>query len=186
MSQLIVSQDVLVKKSGISNNTDFALINPSIVLVQELRLRELLGTNLYNEIITQTTPTTTLTAANLYLMTNYITPFMVCYVQSFIVNATKYRMTNIGPITRDGGGNGISAISDTTAKELTDFHKNNAEAYGQLMINYIRANPTIYPAFFTNTGVGDIIPQNNAYDIQIYLPKNPSNYLTNDTGDLKV
>lgn len=183
MSQLIIPQDYLIKKSGISPNTDFTLISPSIVLVQELRLRELLGTNLYNEIITQTTPTVSLTAANRILMDTYIAPFMVCYVQSFAVNATKYRFSNIGPVVRDSSGQGVNAISDIKAKELTDDFKNNAESYGQLMLDFIKANPGDYPAFFTNTGVGNVIPQYSAFDTQIYVSGKRKRYLNDLDND---
>lgn len=169
MSHLIIPQSYLIKNSGISSNTDFNLISPKIVLVQELRLRELLGTNLYNEIITQTTPPTSLTPENEILMNTYIAPFMVSYVQSLAVNATKYRFTNIGVISRDGSGQGANAISDAKAKELTDDYKNDAERYGQLMIDFIRANPGDYTAYFTNTGMGDVKPQKTAYDVQMFL-----------------
>lgn len=185
MSQLLISQKYLKDKSIIQDNTDFKLLTPVILWVQELKLKRLLGTNLYNLIITQSTPPTSLTGANTTLLNNYILNYMLFYVQSESIMTLKYKLTNIGVVTRDAGGQGASSISSTEAQNLMDFYKNKAEEYGQEMIDYIKANPTSYPTYFTNTGIGDILPNPDAYDVQIFLP--PINKIdsAHDAGDFR-
>ena len=122
MSQIIISSQYLIDKSVITSNTDFKYITPQIVLVQELKLRPLLGTNLYNEIITQTTPPTSLTTANATLVNTYILPFLQMYIMAECILSLKYKFTNTGVITRDAGGSG-TPISDNKEKELIDYYK---------------------------------------------------------------
>lgn len=178
MSQLIISEAYLKDKSVITNNTDFKYITPQIVLVQETKLRPLLGTNLYNLIITQSTPVTSLTPDNLVLVDTYILPFLQLYIMAKSILALKYKFTNTGVIVRDAGGSG-TAIPQNEAKELADSFINDAEAYGQLMVDYIKANPTKYPTYFTNTGLGNVIPKSEAYDCGIYLDDGKG-YISNE------
>lgn len=170
MSQLIIKQDYLIAKAGLASNMDLTLITPAIILAQELKLRPLLGTDLYDLIITQTTPVASLTVPNQYLVDNFILPFLILYIKAKAVTATRIRFTNIGPVIRDASGQGVQSISATEAKELVDELINDAQAYGQLMVRYIRANPTLYPAYFTNTGQGDILPETDSFDVSFYLP----------------
>lgn len=169
MSQLIIKQDYLIAKAGLASNMDLTLVTPAIVLVQELKLRPLLGTDLYDLIITQTTPVASLTVPNQYLVDNFILPYLILYIKAKAVSATRIRFTNVGPVIREASGQAQS-ISASEAKELVDEFKNDAEAYGQLMIRYIKANPASYPAYFTNTGQGDVLPESDAFDVSFYLP----------------
>lgn len=186
MSQLIIKQDYLIANSVISNNTEFKFLTPVIKWVQLFKLKRLLGTNLYDLIITQTTPTPTLTTENQYLVDNYILDYMVFYIMSESVMTLKYKYTNIGVVSRDTSSQGASSISPTEAKELMDFYKNKAEQIGEEMINYIKNNSTLYPTYFTNTGLGNVIPDGESFSTQMYLP--PLNHVDsrNDAGDLKV
>lgn len=185
MSQLLISQQYLKDKSIIQDNTDFKLLTSVILWVQELKLKRLLGTNLYNLILTQSTPPTSLTAANTTLLNSYILNYLLFYVQSESIMTLKYRLTNIGVVSRDASNQGFTGISSTESQNLMDFYKNKAEEYGQEMVDYIKANASLYPTYFTNTGLGDIIPNPDAYDIQIYLP--PLNKVddSNDAGDFR-
>jgi hypothetical protein len=170
MSQLIIKQDYLIAKSVISSNTDFKFLTPVIEWVQDLKLRPLLGTNLFNLIIAQTTPVVALTPANQTLVDSYILKFLLFHIMSDSVITMKYKYSNIGIVSRDASGQGAQPISVTESKDLMDFYKNKAEQYGQLMVRYIRANPTLYPAYYSNTGMGDIIPESDSFDTGIYLP----------------
>lgn len=170
MSQLIISQEYLIAKSVISSNTDFKFLTPVIEWVQDLKLRPLLGTDLFNLIIAQTTPVSSLTPANQTLLDDYILKFMLFYILSDSVITMRYKYTNIGLVTRDAAGQGAQTPSVSEAQNVMDFYKNKAEDYGQLMVEYIRANPTLYPAYYTNTGNGDVLPQSDSFDVDIYLP----------------
>jgi hypothetical protein len=180
MSQLIISQSYLIEKSVITSNTDFKYITPVIDWVQKLKLRPLLGTDLYNQIMTQSTPTTSLSAANLIIMNDYILDYLTYYIMSECVMTLRYKYTNIGVVVR--GTADLQAITKEEAADLRDFYKNKAEEFGQLMINYIKNNQNLYPAYFTNSGA-DIVPNKDSYEVDIYLP-NGIKYLANDAGEL--
>jgi len=182
MSQLLISQSYLIEKSVITNNTDFKYLTPVIEWVQDLKIRPLIGTNLYNEILTQTTPPTSLTAANQTLVDNYLLKTMLFYIMSDAVVTMRYKYSNIGIVVRNTSD--AVAIGDNEAEKLMDFYKNKAEEYGQLMVDYIIFNSTSYPAYFTNTGLGNVKPIGDSFDIGIYLPPTLRVGTTNDSGDL--
>lgn len=178
MSQLIISQSYLIEKSVITNNTDFKYLTPVIEWVQDLKIRPLLGTNLFNEIITQTTPPTSLTAANQTLVDDYLLKTMLFYIMSDAVVTLRYKFTNVGILVRSTEN--AQPMSEAETAKLQDYYKNKAEEYGQLMINYIKGNPSLYPSYFTNTGQGTVLPNPDAMDCGIFLPPSKSIFPTNE------
>lgn len=183
MAQHLISQDYIKQKSVIDNNVDFSKLAPIIELVQEVYMRPALGSDLYDQIITQSTPSSSLTAANQYLMDNFIQTIMVYYLQSRAALSVHYRFTNKGIVTRTAADeNGIDAVN---LKMYMQEWKTDAETMVQRMKDYIIAHPSDYPAFFTNNGIDRIIPNYNSFNIDMYLRDVPATGLTNDTGPLR-
>ena len=166
--QLLLSQTYLFEKTLIDNNVDFDKLVPLIEDVQFLKIKPLLGNNLYQEILTQSTPVATLTAANQTLLDDYILPCMVRYFMADAVMAFKFRFTNIGVTSKNAENS--SQIETADIPKLVDYWRNKADEYGQLMQNYIRANLSDFPAFSTNEGLDQKQPDQNAYNVDIYLP----------------
>ena len=75
--------------------------------------------------------------------------------------------------------NGTS-ISDDETDKLIDEGRNKAEAYGQLMIDFIKENPNDYPVYWTTNGAYRTFPKGTAFECPIYLP-NVRNVLDNET-----
>ena len=166
--QLLISQEYLFNKTRIDSNVDFDKLVPLIEDVQFLKIKPLLGNNLYQEILTQSTPVTTLTAANQLLLDDYILPCMVRYFMADAVIPFKFNYTNIG-ITSKNSENS-QQIESADIKDLTNYWRNKADEYGTLMQNFIRANVADYPAFETNEGLDQKKPDQNSYNLDIYLP----------------
>jgi hypothetical protein len=173
--QLLISQEYLFNKTRIDSNVDFDKLVPLIEDVQFLKIKPLLGNNLYQEILTQSTPVTSLTAANQLLLDDYILPCMVRYFMSDAVIPFKFNYTNIG-ITSKNSDNS-QQIETADISKLVDYWKNKADEYGTLMQNYIRANLDDYPEFLTNVGLDQKKPDQNSYNLDIYLPDLYNDYL---------
>jgi len=178
MAQLLITEDYLKKTTVIGDNVDMKILTPVIEWVQDIYILPLLGHDLYDEIITQSTPTTSLSPNNLILLESYILKCMRFYVLSESVRTFKFRYTNKGIMTATSE-NGTS-ISETETESLIDEWRNKAAAYGQLMINYIKDNPTLYPKYWTRSGVYRVIPNDTAYDCPIFLPNKLSQIRTDD------
>jgi hypothetical protein len=183
--QLLLDRQYLTDKTIIDDNVDFSKLTQLIEDVQFLKIEPLLGSNLYNLILTQSTPTTTLTADNLNLLNNYILPCMCRYLLSECVIPFKYRFMNVGVIVKIGTeqSNPIEAASELV---VIDYWKNKGEEYGQRMQNFIRANPSKYPAYFTNTGYDQRKPESTAFEVDIFLDDCPGRAdYDRSTGDFR-
>lgn len=169
MAQLLLSQSYLTDRSIIDNNVDFKKLTPIIELVQDIYIQPLLGTNLFNQIITQSTPPTTLTAANLFLLDNHILKIMVLYVLAEAPKSLKYRYMNKGVLVKSPEGS--NPIDLNELKFLNDDWISKAQLYAKRMELYIKANISLYPEYSTNNELDEEQPR-SASQIDIYLPDN--------------
>lgn len=169
--QLLIDQKYLIEKTPIDTNVDFSKLTPIIEDVQFLKIKPLLGANLYALILLQSTPPNSLTADNKILLDEYLLPTMRNFVMAHAVIPFRFRYVNAGIVTATKED--YQAIDGIESGKLIDYYKNIAQEYGQTMQNYIRANPTNYPTFFTNTGIDKKKPDQNAFDTDIYLAERP-------------
>ena len=73
---LFVSAATIKEYGVIEDNVDVKLINATTIMVQDIQLQQLLGTDLYNEISDQIN-NNTLTALNTTLLQDYIENFII-------------------------------------------------------------------------------------------------------------
>lgn len=182
MAHLLISQAYIKERGIIDDNVDFQKLTPIIELVQDIFIQKALGTDLFNEIKTQSTPPITLTAANQTLLDNHIQKIMVLYIQCRAPLALQYRFMNKGIMQRSAEN--AASVDANTLKYYMQEWKTDAESYVQMMTNYIIANPSLYPAYFTNNGLDRTPPLNSAAQIDMYLPDTYKTGTTNDTGPL--
>lgn len=171
--QRILSQAYLKSNSIINDNVDFELLKPLIKAVQIFKIKPLLGTALYNRVVSESTPTAPNTFANLSpaietLLDDYILDAMVWYVQGFSVPHFKFRFMNKGLMEKSSDNSQPASTDDLKFYEQRHF--NVAENYGNQLQKYIRANQTLYPEFFQNSGQDAVFPDKTAFKCPIYLP----------------
>ena len=166
MATLLISQQYLKDQSLISDNVDFKIITPVIRIVQTIDIQQLLGTNLYNKILSDVLGNN-LTGAYKTLVDDYILPAMVFYIQARIPYALAYRFVNRGVVTKTGSDS--TPISETAFAKLIDENRNTAQALGEMMVSYIRYNTNSYPEYSTNNGINQITPNKTAYDIDFFI-----------------
>lgn len=171
-STLFIDQQYLIEHSVIDDTVDFKKIKPVVFDVQMQYIRPMLGTDLYNQIATQidaspTPPYSGLSSANALLLNEYVSIIQMNYVTAQLAMVLKFRFTNSGLQVR---GTDISQSAETgDVFKVMDFYKNKAETHKQLMIDYIRANQPLYPAFFTANNPNSKLPDASGYDVDIYL-----------------
>ena len=168
MANLLISQAYLIKKSVIPSNVDWILIEPMLELTQTLDIMPLLGSDFYDEIVTQATPATTLTVVNKTLLDTYIIPCMMHLFLARVTPMFKYRYTNKGIVEKTGENSQQTSSSDI--KFLVDTHKNLGEALAKRLIDYIRLHPTDYPTYYTASADRLVSPKRRAFDCPIFLP----------------
>jgi hypothetical protein len=177
MAHLLISQSYLKDKSVINDNVDFKILTPVIELVQDKHILPLLGSDLFELIKTQSTPPTTLTAANQTLLDDYILKAMVHYILAESVSSFRFRYMNKGILTKTAEN--AQPISREEAKDLYDENMSNAQFYAGELKKYITRNQTSFPAYFTSGDVGETPASATAFDCDIYLP-NDGTYFSNE------
>lgn len=162
----LISHAYLKDRSIIDDNVDMKKLNPTIEDVQLLKIKSLLGSDLYELIVSQASAGT-LTTDNKYLLDEHILRIMTNYIVSESTDILKYRFMNKGVLSKSPDGSQNTDLREL--QYLSDKYSNIAESYADAMIKYIDANPGKYPAYLTNSGVDKIRPR-GAYDCDIYLP----------------
>lgn len=166
--QIILSEQFVRAQSVINDSVDFKLLRPIIFMIQDTKLKQLLGSNLYNDILTQTTPPTSLTGANQVLVDDYILPCLHWYLVAEHCIVTKFRFMNKGIMEKNSDNSQQTSTDDL--KFIERRYSNMAECYGQDMKNYIIANPTLYPSYWNNAGIDKTQPIRTVFKTPFYLP----------------
>lgn len=180
-----LSVDELKAGSIINENVDDKAIVPVITKVQELRILEILGTAMYNELTTRLLADRDLSQPSnsdwLILLRDYIKPVMINYCVADATPEMAFKYMN----------NGVSAKSTSEAKAISfddmlamiNRYWQDAEIYENRLINYLVAKaPTLFPLYYaTGTDISYIYPKRNAFKSPIYLGRND-----NKSGGMQV
>jgi hypothetical protein len=167
LKPLFVSTATIKKYGVIENNVDDKLIAQTIIMVQDLQLQQILGSDLYNEIANQINAST-LTGLNQTLLDEYI--------RDFIINATiadgaiifNYRFSNKGVVTQNSDNQ--QPVSQRELELIEQKWGRIAEFYGKRLSGYLAENSNIYPLWMSgNNKLQDIQSRELGYSTGIYL-----------------
>lgn len=172
MADLIITENYLKENGLVNDNTDMKVITPIIILVQDLYIHPILGSDLYDEIQTQinaSTPNTTdaVSANNQTLLDRFVLPCMLWFTLCEVTPSMKYRYMNKGIMVKNSENSQPADLQEI--KFLMDKWKNNAEVYAQRTTNFLRNNTDTYPLYIANTDCDDIKPNKNNFQSSIFL-----------------
>jgi hypothetical protein len=149
MAQVILlSETVLKERSIIQDNVDMKVISPTILDVQEFYIIPILGTSLYNEIISQV-ETNTLTQPNRTLLDEYVLRTMIWYCRFELPLVMNYKHFN-----KSVGVQNAENLQPASIEEIfviRDNAKNKAEYYADRTTKFLLANTTVYPLYLNQT-----------------------------------
>ena len=168
---LLVSEEKIKAYTNINTNVSPAELQPYIFDAQNILLPNYLGATYYMA-LKERVSNGTLTAADEYLLDQYIGP-MLCnwgflYSSTFI----QFRTYNKG-ILKGTSENGETIELDEL-KFLQSQIRNIAEGYTQQMVYYLVQNSTDYPLYNSpNSLDGQLPDKNNAYTVNTVIPHYP-------------
>ena len=158
---LFLSVDYLRDNTVINGDVDSTLLEPFILLAQNVHVETITGTSLYNELIAEIVADT-LTADNKILIDDYIQPALTQWSLYEALPFFNYKLTNKAISTKN------SDNSDPV--ELNELHylreavRNVAEYMSERATLYLKANPTKYPLHLNyGTDCDDIRPNKTNY-----------------------
>lgn len=165
----MVSSQYIKDNTIINNNTDNELIDPFILQAQNTRIERILGTALFNDIITNI-QSGTITGLNKTLLDNYILPSLIQWVVYESMPYLLMKITNKS-ITKKSSDNS-TPVEINDMKYLRENVMSTAQYYDTRMVQYLQTevdngNFDLY----SNPGddVSTITPSINTYFGGLYL-----------------
>lgn len=164
-----IDEEYLKENSVISLNIDSSLINTAILDAQDIKVQQILGTKLYNKVISLLPDDISLPANVNYseLFYDYIVPLTVQWSVFECLLSLKYKLTNKS-VSEQYSDNSTSAeLADI--KFLRENISNKAEFYGQRLIDYLCENSANF-AEYTDVDVdGGLSPSHSSYFSGMWL-----------------
>lgn len=168
---LFISETFLKDNTLLHENIDFKYLRPVVLMCQDIHIQHKIGTTLYNELKTQIT-NSTLTAANLTLLEDYIQPSLLYWVQAEAPTAISYKFLNKG-VHQQSSENSSNASLDEI-NFISKRYKDKAEWYTERLVTFLLENETSYPAYANpDDGLDTIQPDTRTYTTGMFLGRRP-------------
>jgi hypothetical protein len=162
-----ISTSYLKDNSAINENVDDKLLKSAIKEAQEIYIRDIIGSGLYDELQTQAFAGT-LTANNTTLLDSYIAPCLKYYTITESMLPMTFKLMNKSVATRQAENATAITIDELTLIEQR--FRDKAEYYANRLRDYLRENTNTYPLFLNpGNGFDTIRPKNTAFYGGFYL-----------------
>lgn len=176
LNVLLISAEILKDRTAVHTNIDEKLLFPTIKVCQDMFIHPLLGSPLYNKVITLVDNVTGATgiedASNVQyktLLDNYIIDALCWYVLSKAIFDVTYQMWNKGVVKKVGDSTELPGTDELEA--LRNEYRTRAEWYGERLRQYLIATSTatVLPEYQTIATCNDISPDQRAFTMPVYL-----------------
>jgi hypothetical protein len=163
-----VSVTYLKDNTPLNENLDDKLLKSSIKEAQEIYIRDVIGSGIYDELQDQAY-NGTLTADNTTLLDSYIAPCLKYYTLTESMLPMTFKFMNKSVASRNSEN--ATAITPQELSLIEQRYRDKAEYYAERLRDFLKENPTLYPKYL-NPGSGfDVIrPKNTAFFGGMYLP----------------
>jgi len=163
---LFISESYLKSSTNIDENVDVKEIVPAIVDAQEMHLLPVLGSALYDDLKTKIAASTT-NAAEDTLLSDYIAPMLVKFVQMELSSDLLFKYRDKGVMTKSSENS--QPVDYTQMRFLMDRWDNKAQFYKKRLIDYLCGNKVLFPAYLQSPNTWDMIPETDAFTNPFYL-----------------
>lgn len=169
---LLVSDTMIKERTAIHGNIDPKLIYPDIKVAQDMYIMPILGTALYNKLLTLISANTISDVANVNyktLLDKYIVDAVMYYTLSELPTTISYQFWNKGVLRKNGQDTELPSMSELI--DLSNKYKNRAEFYSNRMKLYIIQNAPLMFLEYLNPGstIDTVTPEQRAFTMPVYL-----------------
>ena len=144
LTPAFIEIDRLKEFSVVNENLDNKLLEPTLIAVQDLFLRQILGKDLYNELKTQV-DNSSVTSDNQTLLNDYIEPYLINKVIANCMLDITYKLRNKAVMTNNSDNGQVATLTDLS--KLMGQYENRAEGYKKLLDEFLCDNGTTYPLY---------------------------------------
>ncbi|MGN6416122.1 MAG: DUF6712 family protein [Pseudobacter sp.] len=165
---LLISDSMIKERTAIHGNIDPKLIYPDIKVAQDMYIHPVLGSALYNKILSDISAGT-LAGNYKNLVDVFIVDALIYYTLMILPQTISYQFWNKGVIRKQGVDTELPSMSDLV--DLSNNYKNRAEFYANRLRLYLKQNAAaMFPEYLNpGNGVDDMNPQNKSFTLPVYL-----------------
>ena len=156
---LFISTTRIKKDTALGASVDDNLLLPYILMAQDRYILPILGTDLYDKLISDIQGSS-LAGDYLTLLQSYIQPALVQFSFATVVPFLRLRFVNNSVVTMSSE-NGAS-VSHSDLKPLISASMDQGEFLRERLIDYIRNNTSSFSEYSSNTG-SDLQPTTQNY-----------------------
>lgn len=162
-----MTADYYKRNSVVQLNVDEELIHPQIIKAQNLNIERVLGTNLFDVLLSEVS-TGTVSARMVSLLEEYIQPALVEWVTYSGLLYFNYKITNKAVVKKSSDNSEASSLNEVNF--LRQSVRDDAEYYTDRLAKYLCANEVLYPEYIEgNINDNDISPSKKSFFGGIYL-----------------
>lgn len=161
----LISEDILKTETVLNDNVGAEYFSTAIEIAQEIYLHQLIGTSLLDDLCMKVRDNE-LTDDDKVLLDDFIIPFLKFKVLSEVTLPVAFKYRNAGVVQTNN-----EYVSNTTmkdAQQLANYYDQRANFFAIRLTDWLCANSAKFPAFH-NTTTGEISPNKDAYNTNIYL-----------------
>jgi len=144
---LLIDQNYILQYSHLNRSVEFSYIKASILDAQAVRLQQILGTDLYEKILTETADST-IAGAYITLKDSYIKPSLLYWTLWDALPHLKVKIDNGGIVERTSEY--TTQIGTTEIDRIREDYKAKAQFMDRRMIDYLCNNSSSFPEWSTN------------------------------------
>jgi len=164
---LLIGDQIIKERTGLHDNLDPKLLYPEIKIAQDRYIHPLLGTALFNKILTDYAAQA-LSGNYLALKNNYIVDALVYYTLAELPEILSFQFYNKGLLRKNEDNATQPSLQEIIM--MGDKYKDRAEYYGNRLRLYLRQNYPLFPEYNNpGSGVDTVFPTNRAYTSPVYL-----------------
>tara|TARA_R110001606_G_scaffold117801_6_gene247774 strand:+ start:1787 stop:2302 length:516 start_codon:yes stop_codon:yes gene_type:complete len=164
---LMFTTDYYKRNSVVNLNVDNELISPQIVKAQNMNIERVLGSDLFNLVLTEIEAGVVSTRV-VTLLEDYIQPALVEWVTYTALPYLNYKFTNKSISKKDSDNSSASDLNEINF--LRQDIRDDAEYLSERITKYLEANLTLFPEYHNgNSDCDDIKPTKNNFISGIYI-----------------
>lgn len=155
-----INEEYLKDNTPIDDNVDAKLLETAMREGQDIYIRDLIGSGLYNELCDQINASTAgtndaVSADNIVLIKQYIQPCLKYYILYESADTMSFQVLNKGIQTRNSEFSNPADISTISA--LMAKWKDRGEYYATRLVKFLQENSSTYPLYLNPGNTIDTI-----------------------------
>ncbi|MEO6721438.1 MAG: hypothetical protein ABIN67_13805 [Ferruginibacter sp.] len=162
---LLISYKTLTQSSELNENIDPNIILPLIKEMQEMELKPVLGTNLFEKLKAEI-EAGTLAGYYKELVSDYCKPVLINAILVELPFKLNYRFSNVGVVTRTSEAASRPEYRDLD--KLSDMYKGKRVYYANELAKYLCNNYSEFPEYNSENRSSES-PKSDTYHTGIYL-----------------